>query len=468
MNINASLMILAQLFSQKSKLYLVGGKVRNAILGVETEDCDICSALNVEEVEKLLIGSQFYIKSSYKRLGSLLIASNYDSHEYEYTAFRRDTYSLDRGIHIPIKVEFIDNIEIDAQRRDFRMNAIYYDILNDSYVDPLNAMADLIREPAVVSTTREPNEIFREDPVRILRIFRQAAQIGFDIDENTIKGIERNVKLLENISGDRKRKELNLLLSADEKYYKRSNSKHITKMLRLMNKTGVFRYIMPLIEEQTDLDILQGNAKMNMFENTLSIVENVPSFLRLSALCINLGRCESLLARGNIKGSEIAAEAIIYNVLGIEGLNYSIKEIKKVANIVKSEAFNNYGPEAKSKTIRKFIVSNALVIDDVVEIKKAILKAFEGHDISEYEKRLNKLLLVYENMRKDEMPLSVKDLLIDGDDIEQMGARDKTIGNILNEVLMMAVNSNQLKTRSKQLEYAQKLFKNRTEDEKCQ
>ena len=128
--IPTSLTKLANLFTVD--LYVVGGYLRNQLMGLENEDIDICSSLTIKEVELLLRGTEFAFKVKSKTLGTAIILRGND--RYEYTTFRKDYYP-NNGQHTPESVDFIDSIEEDAKRRDFTCNAIYYDIKNDKLID---------------------------------------------------------------------------------------------------------------------------------------------------------------------------------------------------------------------------------------------------------------------------------------------------------------------------------------------
>ena len=122
------------------KLYIVGGYVRNAIMGMASDDIDICSPFLSEEVQERCKEIGLKTKVINAKLGTLLVSTN-DGENYEYTPFRRENYI--KGNHLPESVEFVDDILVDAKRRDFTCNTIYYNVLSGKIFDPYNGKADI-------------------------------------------------------------------------------------------------------------------------------------------------------------------------------------------------------------------------------------------------------------------------------------------------------------------------------------
>ena len=110
-------------------LYVVGGSVRDFLLGFTPKngnrDWDICSPLTADEFAQIAQTNNFTVKSAFKNTGTLKL-TDANGEEFEYSCFRSDKYV--RGIHVPVEIYFTDNIELDARRRDFTANAVYYHI----------------------------------------------------------------------------------------------------------------------------------------------------------------------------------------------------------------------------------------------------------------------------------------------------------------------------------------------------
>ena len=217
-------------------LYIVGGYIRNKIMEIEGEDIDICSRLPIEEVEKLLEGSKFVFKARSKTLGSALISC--DNQEYEYTTFRRDFYG-DNGHHTPERVEFIDDIQEDAKRRDFTCNALYYDIKNNQLIDFYNGVEDIKRR--VLKTVETPEDVLSHDGVRILRLFRFQCELNFKIDKATLACAYKYKNNLCDISGERVVYEITRILHSPYKYKGVSKPNAYVKALKHFNKASMWQ-----------------------------------------------------------------------------------------------------------------------------------------------------------------------------------------------------------------------------------
>ena len=122
-------------------LYVVGGSVRDFLAGLtrETSDWDICSPMSTEELVSAAEACGLCAEAVYKNTGTVKLKG--DGIDYEYTCFRSDKYV--RGTHVPAEIFFTDDISLDAKRRDFTANAVYYDIAADKFLDPLGGRADI-------------------------------------------------------------------------------------------------------------------------------------------------------------------------------------------------------------------------------------------------------------------------------------------------------------------------------------
>ena len=183
-------------------LYIVGGYVRNKLMGIDESDVDITSSVDIEEVSKRLKESQFSVKIKSLKFGSLLISK--DGEEYEYTVFRKDIYE-DDGRHAPTRVERTDSIVVDSNRRDFAINAIYYNINKDEIVDIHHGMVDLFQR---IIRCDKPDEVLKYDGERILRMVRIAGELDFRIDKQTLACAEKYASNIKAISGNRKKLEI--------------------------------------------------------------------------------------------------------------------------------------------------------------------------------------------------------------------------------------------------------------------
>ena len=180
-HITPNLLKLARLFKKKGELYIVGGYVRNSLLGIYETDIDLASKLTNDEIKELLFGTKYEVKENSKKLGTLTISLGEE--KWQHSTFRKEIYA-EGGAHFPISVEFINTVEEDAKRRDFTANCVYYNILKDEYVDPFNGMQDIQKH--LLRAIQAPDSVLQSDGQRILRMVRLASELGFRIAGETI------------------------------------------------------------------------------------------------------------------------------------------------------------------------------------------------------------------------------------------------------------------------------------------
>ena len=211
--------------------------MRDALAGLpSSQDWDICAPADAEHFSALAQESGFTVNGVYRNTGTVNLTDG--ERKYEFTSFRTDVYR--RGEHAPSKVTFTKDIATDARRRDFKCNAVYYDVAKETIEDPLGGVKDI--EQRSLSTTREADEVFSEDGLRLMRLARQAAQTGFVPTLECIFGAKFNAALIAKISPERIYAELQLILHADEKYGRQYAH---YEGLKLLEGTEVLNYILP-------------------------------------------------------------------------------------------------------------------------------------------------------------------------------------------------------------------------------
>lgn len=197
---------LAKNFQNNNKnLYIVGGFCRDKILNINHSETDIDFSTDAlpEEVQKLTE----CIWHIWKKYGTQLIIDEWKT--YEITTFRSDIWILDN--RKPVEVEFTTDINLDAKRRDFTCNAVYFDPISEKYIDPLNWINDL--ENQIIRFVWNPENRIKEDALRILRFIRFKNKYSLSPAENNyLEIIKQNIWLLKNISRERIKEELDNIL----------------------------------------------------------------------------------------------------------------------------------------------------------------------------------------------------------------------------------------------------------------
>ncbi len=194
--------------------FLVGGFVRDYLLGISSKDVDIATNALPKAIHNIFNSS----KSNY---GSVNI--KFDNYNIDITTFRKDLNYVNRK---PSNVVYIDNLEEDLLRRDFTINAICMD-KTEKIIDPLNGCKDL--NGRVIKMIGDPKVKLKEDPLRIMRAIRFATILDFEIDKDLLSVIKEYNYLIGTLSKDRIKSELEKILL----------SKNFNKALKLMESTGI-------------------------------------------------------------------------------------------------------------------------------------------------------------------------------------------------------------------------------------
>ena len=230
---------LAELFDAAGVcLYAVGGMIRSPLLGLPVTDIDTCSRMRPEEVIALCERHGFHYVPKGIQYGTVeihMLRPDGTLFTTEHTTFRKDEYGAG-GFHHPEHVEFADSPEQDAYRRDFTVNALYLDVLTGEITDPTGGLEDM-EARLIRATTRDPNLILQDDALRILRMVRFGARLGFEIEPATFAAAKECAPGLKDIAWERRRDELfKILLSEPELL--------LTALYRL-HELGALEHLLP-------------------------------------------------------------------------------------------------------------------------------------------------------------------------------------------------------------------------------
>lgn len=195
---------LADLFVKEGlTLFLVGGYVRDTLLGKKDSDIDLASSVTPDEIAALLYGTQFQISKSIKNLGYTQIKHGLIT--FDHATFRKDFYKNDGGYY-PTKIEFIKSIKKDAKRRDFTINSIYQNAKDKKLHYFFGAKRHL--KKGLLHTCINPNTSFKQDATRIIRLVRFCLTLNFVPSKKTMQAAIKHKNLLANIPKKVRQKEL--------------------------------------------------------------------------------------------------------------------------------------------------------------------------------------------------------------------------------------------------------------------
>ena len=251
--LNTALKIVRLIKWNGGEAYLVGGCVRDIVLNVPPHDFDIATSLHPEDV--MTIFKNLSVLPTGLQHGTVTVVK--DNVGYEITTYRKETiYSDNRH---PDQVIFADSIEEDCSRRDFTINAMYYD--GENIVDLYGGQQDI--KDKIIRTVGNPNERFSEDALRMLRAFRFSSKLGFDIAPDVLEAITANKELIHNISAERIFSELSQILVGNG----RRNA------FTQMQQTGLLKEIIPELDA---LYYVKQNNKYHhedAFNHSLSVLD---------------------------------------------------------------------------------------------------------------------------------------------------------------------------------------------------
>lgn len=395
------------------RLYLVGGYVRNAVLSLCGGDLDICSCALPGEAALFLRKAGCGIIEKAPELGTIEVHMTLGEvkHVFEHTTFRRDFYP-EGGEHRPKRVQFTQNIAEDAARRDFTVNALYYDIEAGETIDPTRKGIADAKAKVLRAAAADPDITIRDDGLRIMRMARFAAELGFSVESALMQCAERRAPILKDISAERKRDELKKILMSDTKYgFERAPEKGLS----LLRQSGAMRYVLKRLAEGEGIAQSEQYHKYDVLDHGIYACAAAPPVLelRLAALLHDIGKPAALRAGGNMYGHEVLSEKLAESEL--DALKFENRIKAAVLPLVRWHMFDLEG-KAKPATIRKRAVKLGRgAFMRLIELRRAdfIGSGMEHRRIvsaDNWQRELNA-------MDDQRVPWSVKELAVTGEDV---------------------------------------------------
>ena len=423
-------MILGILSENGYEAYVVGGCVRDSILARNPSDWDITTSAKPEDVCRIFHRT---VGTGLKH-GTVTVLIG--DEQFEVTTYRGTAGHSE---------ENTPDLVQDLLHRDFTINAMAY---NDKsgLVDIVDGMNDLQRK--VVRCVGEPDDRFDEDPLRILRAFRFAAETGFSIDRNTADRIPYFADRLRNVSGERIRDELvKILVSRNPEYWME------------LYKTGITAAVMP--EFDLCMETPQ-NTPHHFYDvgthtvKTLMAIEP-DRILRLTMLMHDFGkpamRFHDRLGRDHFKGHAAKSADIARDIM--KRLRFDRETINKVCKLI---YYHDYRPEPDPKAVRKAVyLIGPELFPLYIKVQWADNCGKSLYKRKEKQERVTRVARVYEQIMAEKPCLSRKELAINGEDLRELGIRGRETGDILESALLMVLDEPEMNNREVLLKYASDL-----------
>ena len=350
--------------------FVVGGCVRDLIIGKDPKDWDVTTNATPEQIislfEKTIYENTFgtvgvcipkvnVARETSTRVSGKAVsyetATSDDKIEYnivEVTPYRTETIYSD-GRH-PDSVAFSDNIHDDLKRRDFTVNSMAYSPVKDILIDDYNGQKDI--SDKAIRTVGEADERFAEDALRMLRAVRFSCQLGFTISHETIEGVIHNQELLQKISAERIRDEfVKIIMSPDP-----------TLGVGMLVKLGLNKYIVPELEE--GVGCVQGGEHIyDVFEHMLQALghaanKNLPLAIRLAALFHDIGKPRTKRAgvrKPTFYGHEVVGARMVAKIM--ERLKFPKDISEMVTKLVRYHMFFSDTEQITLSAVRRTIVN---------------------------------------------------------------------------------------------------------------
>lgn len=401
--------------------YLVGGCVRDSLLGVQPKDWDICTEALPEQVIDLFQDTKVILTGLKHGTVTVLL----DGMPVEITTYRIDgEYEDNRR---PKEVFFTNNLKEDLSRRDFTINALAYHP-EEGVIDYFDGMKDL--ENGIIRCVGDAGSRYQEDGLRIMRAVRFACVLNFQFEEKTEAAIKEYNYLLRNIAQERIQVEFDKILTSSWAVYG----------LETLARLGCFPYFLPELCHTWAFAQEGGQHQYDVFRHTLQTVHLVPNeiVLRLTALLHDIGKPyvwqqldgKDEFVQHEVIGAELAAQIL-------ERMRYDKKTISRVRVLI---AEHTRGLVPDEFTMRKAIAD--LGIDGVyqlIQIKRA--------DIQAHSEELEKEpLIIFDDMEALLKKIidrgdccSLKQLAVSGKEMVALGFKGKQVGEVLEYLLQIVL-----------------------------
>lgn len=435
------LFILNKLNEEGFDAYIVGGCVRDKLLGLHPHDYDITTSAKPNEIKRvfkdfktILIGEEF---------GTVGVLINETL--YEVTTFRIDGKYL--NFRKPENVTFSKSLREDLKRRDFTINAMAMDSSGELY-DPFGGKKDL--DDKVLRAVGNPHERIKEDAIRILRAIRFAGRFDFYIEDELFDAISFERKLLKRISPERIFDEFSKMITSERPSY----------YLLLMDETGVLDVIFPELKRTVGFSQFSPYHDKTLFDHLVCVMDEVkPDLaLRLAALFHDISKVDTLSigedGRGHFYGHEVLGADLVSEILKRYRVSNKIIDKVKILILDHMKVHSEMTDKALRRQIKRVGRDNVLDLYDLLIADCRCTRIDRNASFIIKRKNRVKELLDEKEMKTE------KFLEINGNDIKALGFKEgKIIGKILKDLENLVLDDPEKNKRDYLIDYIDKNYR---------
>ena len=443
--------------------YIVGGCVRDSLLGKQPNDWDITTSATPWQVKEIfhrtvdtgiqhgtvtVLVDKKYAESSEKETEQERDIRHTD-YAYEVTTYRVDgKYENHRR---PTEVAFTVSLEEDLKRRDFTINAMAYNDA-DGIIDIFGGQEDL--KCGVIRCVGSPEERFGEDALRILRAVRFAAQLGFEIAGDTQDAMRKQAKYLHDISAERIQVELTKLLLSDH-----------PDMLVCAYEIGLTQVFLPEFDRMMETEQNNPYHLYSVGRHTVKVIEHVPAnmILRYAALLHDVGKPETRTTDedgvDHFYGHQKKSEQMAGDIL--RRLKLDNHTIDAVRNLVLNHDYGINGDDIGMKAFRRFLGHLGKDnFEDFITIRKADMAGQSDYNLEARSRSIHEMEHMYRTVVEEQQCIRIADLAIGGRDLIDLGMKPgRDIGDMLHMLLEQVLDDPKKNDREQLLRIAKASMK---------
>jgi len=443
-HISDTLLFIVKKFEENGfECYLIGGSVRDLVLGNEIYDYDFATNARPEQVIKLF---KRVIPTGIKH-GTVSVLKGRNM--FEITTYRTDGQYFDG--RRPSSITYSNSLEEDVKRRDFTINGLAYDILNNEIIDHVQGLEDLDRK--IIRTIGSPADRFGEDGLRSYRACRFASKLGFKIEDETFDMISQTLHISKKVSIERIRDEFIKILETEKP----------SVGIELLRKSGLLEQFLPELSET--FEVTQNKYHVyDVYYHSVYSCNAAPRnrpMLRLTALLHDIGKVATRREGDDgdytFYNHEVVGARMVRRIM--KRLKFSNEDTAQVNNLVLNHMFH-YTDEWTDGAVRRFMRKVGIEnLDDLLTLREADRVGNGSRSglpapIMVLQKKIEKVI-------EAENAITVRDLNINGNILMKEFSLEPgpVIGRILNELLELVLDDPDMNSSEILLSKAEEIVK---------